>query len=118
LLDAGHTGWDTQSPPGSQRGKKEPRPLGDEAAIIAQVLIRVVRGELAMAITIEAIYENGVLKPAAPLPFKEHEKVQVTVQPQTAARTSPAVIPCTDEKLIEWAATDADLDYPPPPEEP
>jgi predicted DNA-binding antitoxin AbrB/MazE fold protein len=33
-----------------------------------------------MALTIEAIYENGVLKPAQPLPLKEHEKVRVTVQ--------------------------------------
>ncbi|HKA07579.1 MAG TPA: antitoxin family protein [Gemmataceae bacterium] len=32
-----------------------------------------------MAITIEAVYEGGVLKPAQPLPFKEHETVQVTV---------------------------------------
>lgn len=36
-----------------------------------------------MAITVEAVYENGVLKPAQPLPFKEHEQVQVTVQPKT-----------------------------------
>jgi predicted DNA-binding antitoxin AbrB/MazE fold protein len=33
-----------------------------------------------MAITIEAIYENGVLKPTQPLPLREHETVQVTVQ--------------------------------------
>jgi predicted DNA-binding antitoxin AbrB/MazE fold protein len=32
-----------------------------------------------MTITVEAIYENGVLKPAHPLPFQEHQKVQVTV---------------------------------------
>jgi predicted DNA-binding antitoxin AbrB/MazE fold protein len=34
-----------------------------------------------MAITVEAVYENGVLKPAQPLPFKEHEKVTLTVEP-------------------------------------
>ena len=33
-----------------------------------------------MAHTIEAIYESGVLKPAEPLPLKEHEKVRVTVE--------------------------------------
>jgi predicted DNA-binding antitoxin AbrB/MazE fold protein len=33
-----------------------------------------------MAITVEAVYENGVLKPAQPLPLQEHEKVQVTVK--------------------------------------
>jgi predicted DNA-binding antitoxin AbrB/MazE fold protein len=32
-----------------------------------------------MAITIEAVYEDGVLKPVRPLPFVEHEKVEVTV---------------------------------------
>jgi predicted DNA-binding antitoxin AbrB/MazE fold protein len=36
-----------------------------------------------MAITVEAVYENGVLKPAQPLPLKEHETVQVTIQPKT-----------------------------------
>ncbi len=34
-----------------------------------------------MSLTIEAIYENGVLKPSEPLPLKEHEKVRVTVEP-------------------------------------
>jgi len=33
-----------------------------------------------MAITVEAIYENGVLKLEKPLPLKEHEKVNVTVE--------------------------------------
>jgi len=33
-----------------------------------------------MTITVEAIYENGVLKPKEPLPLKEHEQVQITVQ--------------------------------------
>ena len=34
-----------------------------------------------MALTVEAVYENGVLKPVQPLPLKEHEKVRVTVEP-------------------------------------
>ncbi len=34
-----------------------------------------------MAITVEAVYENGVLKLAEPLPLEEHEKVSVTVEP-------------------------------------
>ena len=33
-----------------------------------------------MTLTVEAIYENGVLKPIQPLPFKEHERVTLTVQ--------------------------------------
>jgi predicted DNA-binding antitoxin AbrB/MazE fold protein len=32
-----------------------------------------------MSITVEAIYEDGVLKPAQPLPLQEHEKVSVTI---------------------------------------
>jgi predicted DNA-binding antitoxin AbrB/MazE fold protein len=32
-----------------------------------------------MNITVEASYENGVLKPDRPLPLKEHDKVRVTV---------------------------------------
>ena len=32
-----------------------------------------------MAIVVEATYENGVLKPAQPLPLAEHEKVRITV---------------------------------------
>jgi predicted DNA-binding antitoxin AbrB/MazE fold protein len=35
-----------------------------------------------MSLTIEAIYENGVLKPARPLPLKEHETVRITIEPQ------------------------------------
>jgi len=34
-----------------------------------------------MPLTFEAIYENGVLKPAEPLPLTEHEKVTVTIIP-------------------------------------
>jgi predicted DNA-binding antitoxin AbrB/MazE fold protein len=34
-----------------------------------------------MAVTVEAVYEDGVLKPVQPLPFREHEKVQITVHP-------------------------------------
>jgi predicted DNA-binding antitoxin AbrB/MazE fold protein len=38
-----------------------------------------------MHITVEATYENGVLKPAKPLPLKEHEQVQVTILRATSA---------------------------------
>lgn len=33
-----------------------------------------------MPITVEATYENGVLKLDRPLPLSEHEKVRVTVE--------------------------------------
>jgi len=32
-----------------------------------------------MAITVDAIYENGVLKPSQPLPWKDGERVRVAV---------------------------------------
>ena len=47
-----------------------------------------------MAITVEAIYENGVLKPTEPLPLKEHEKVQLTVQPTSEWVQETAGIAC------------------------
>ncbi len=34
-----------------------------------------------MTLTIEATYENGVLRPAQPLPLKEFEKVEVMIRP-------------------------------------
>jgi len=37
-----------------------------------------------MSITVEATYEGGVLIPVSPLPFKEHEKVRLTVEPDTS----------------------------------
>lgn len=50
-----------------------------------------------MTITIEATYEDGVLKPSQPLPLSEHETVRVTVEPQLqrAADTYPS--PRADE---------------------
>jgi predicted DNA-binding antitoxin AbrB/MazE fold protein len=32
-----------------------------------------------MAITVEAVYENGVLKPAQPLPLQENERVRLSI---------------------------------------
>jgi len=46
-----------------------------------------------MAITVEAVYENGMLKLAEPLPFAEHERLQVSVQPkQSIARGSAGML--------------------------
>ena len=33
------------------------------------------------SLAVDAVYENGVLKPLASLPFKEHEKVRITIVP-------------------------------------
>jgi predicted DNA-binding antitoxin AbrB/MazE fold protein len=73
-----------------------------------------------MIITVEATYENGVLKPAQALPLREHEKVQVTIQPATNwVRETYGI--CGWKGSAEEAerfATDPELDFPPPPEEP
>jgi predicted DNA-binding antitoxin AbrB/MazE fold protein len=73
-----------------------------------------------MPITVEATYENGVLKPAQPLPLKEHEKVRITVEqadtPLVRAAGLCGWTGSTEE--AERFATDAELDFPPPPEAP
>ncbi|MEX0713621.1 MAG: antitoxin family protein [Pirellulales bacterium] len=33
-----------------------------------------------MAIIVDAVYENGSLRLAQPLPLKEHQKVRITIQ--------------------------------------
>jgi predicted DNA-binding antitoxin AbrB/MazE fold protein len=41
----------------------------------------------AMTITVGAVYENGVLKPDAPLQLQEKAKVRVTIEEPTPAAT-------------------------------
>ncbi|HVC94230.1 MAG TPA: antitoxin family protein [Pirellulales bacterium] len=55
-----------------------------------------------MAITIDAIYEDGSLKLAAPLPLPEHEPVEVTVRRKTNWVAESA-------GLIKWTGTPEDL---------
>ncbi len=57
-----------------------------------------------MAITVEAVYENGVLKPAKPLPLQENEKVQVTVQRAFSRVRQTA-------GLIGWTGSQEDADF-------
>ena len=55
-------------------------------------------------ITIEAVYENGVLKPAQPLPLQEHQKVQVTVR-TTLSRVRQTA------GLIGWTGSQQEADF-------
>ena len=47
-------------------------------------------GVSTIPLIVEAIYENGVLKPNNPLPLQEHAKVQVTVH-----------VPVTPQQALE-----------------
>jgi predicted DNA-binding antitoxin AbrB/MazE fold protein len=63
-----------------------------------------------MPLTIEATYENGVLKPAQPLPLQEHEKVWVTVHAAGLARQSAGLIRWTgDVATLERIAGDPEF---------
>jgi predicted DNA-binding antitoxin AbrB/MazE fold protein len=65
-----------------------------------------------MPLTIEAVYENGVLKPAEPLPLKEHEKVQLTVVRKTSvAEQTYGLMGWTgDAATLDRFALDPELD--------
>ena len=61
-----------------------------------------------MAIIVEATYENGVLKPAKPLPLDEHEKVRVTIEPEVswAERTAGLLKWTGDPEMLRRIAED------------
>ncbi len=73
-----------------------------------------------MSITVEATYENGVVKPARPLPLKEHEQVQITVQSRVSNLADLYGIMGFKGTVEEadYFAMDPELAFPPPPEEP
>ena len=57
-----------------------------------------------MPLQIEAVYENGVLKPTQRLPLQEHEKVWITVKPAVShVRRSAG--------LIGWIGSQEDADF-------
>ncbi len=65
-----------------------------------------------MAIVVEATYEDGVLKPAQPLPLAEHQKVQITVGTGTSPLVQAyGIIGWTgDHATLERFALDPELD--------
>lgn len=63
-------------------------------------------------ITVEAVYENGVLRPMQPLPFKEGERVRVVIPATGPDQALPPAEPLTrNPRLSEWAAMDKELEY-------
>jgi predicted DNA-binding antitoxin AbrB/MazE fold protein len=64
-----------------------------------------------MPFTVEAIYENGVLRPTQPLPLKEHDQVRVTLHTPSDIQTAvervwatAGLIASSDPELIERVA--------------
>jgi predicted DNA-binding antitoxin AbrB/MazE fold protein len=61
-----------------------------------------------MTITVEAVYENGVLRPTQPLPLAEHEKVSVTIESATSwvERTAGMLKWTGDPEILRRVAED------------
>ena len=57
-----------------------------------------------MTLSVEATYENGVLKPSQPLPLQEHEKVQLTVTRAVSRVRQTA-------GLMGWTGSQEDADF-------
>jgi predicted DNA-binding antitoxin AbrB/MazE fold protein len=59
--------------------------------------------EFVMTITVEATYENGVLKPTEPLPLQEHERVRITLHTDVSRVRQTA-------GLLQWSGDPAILE--------
>lgn len=61
-----------------------------------------------MAITVEAVYEGGVLRPVQPLPLKDGDKISITVEPAlTWAERTAGILPWTgDPEILRRIAED------------
>lgn len=69
-----------------------------------------------MSFTVEATYENGVLKPMHPLPLQEYATVRVTIEPRSDwVQETAGILKWTgSHEELRRFAEDAELDYPPP----
>ena len=65
-----------------------------------------------MTITTDAVYENGVLKPTQPLPLKDQQRVQVTIQtPNNWVQETAGLIKWTgDHETLRRLAEDIEFD--------
>jgi len=58
-----------------------------------------------MARSIEAVYEDGVLKPLSPLNLKEHERVKLTVEEgKNTVRATSGMFSGVSDSVIEEVA--------------
>jgi predicted DNA-binding antitoxin AbrB/MazE fold protein len=65
-----------------------------------------------MSITVEAVYEDGVLKPVQPLPLKDRDKVRVTIESVTSPLLQAyGIMGFTGTaKEADWLALSPELD--------
>jgi predicted DNA-binding antitoxin AbrB/MazE fold protein len=65
-----------------------------------------------MTLTVEAIYENGVLKPLQPLALQEKERVEVTIRSggNWVSETAGMIKWTGDEDSLRRLAEDVDFD--------
>jgi predicted DNA-binding antitoxin AbrB/MazE fold protein len=57
-----------------------------------------VRGTQGMTLTVEATYENGVLRPDRPLPLKEREKVEIVILRPSAVECDTTAAPSAADR--------------------
>jgi predicted DNA-binding antitoxin AbrB/MazE fold protein len=62
-----------------------------------------------MTITVDATYENGVLKPAKPLPLKEHEQVKIFIETPADGQKAGDVVQ-RSYGIIGWKGTHEELE--------
>lgn len=64
-----------------------------------------------MPIVIEAIFEDGVLKPTQPLPLKEHDRVRIVVESKVSlAQQTAGMLRWTgDAETLERLACDLEF---------
>ncbi len=66
---------------------------------------------MTVPLTIDATYEDGVLRPAQPLPLAEHERVRIQIQSLDAvALTYGSLGWQGDSATVQEVATSSDLD--------
>lgn len=65
-----------------------------------------------MSISVEATYEDGVLKPKVPLPLAQRQKVRITVHPEASPILEAyGILGWTgDAQTLERFATDPEFD--------
>ena len=53
---------------------------------------------------IEAVYQDGVLKPLSPLKLKEHERVRITLEEESVVRATSGIFGGLDDNTISEIA--------------